>query len=71
MIVRSKIERGKHDFWREYASHCPFSLSTFKFLLLDHLVEYLEKFESLFFTDATPFEHFNLLIKQPYNISSR
>lgn len=42
-----------------------------EFHLLVHLVENLGRFESLNFTDAAPFENFNVLIKQSYRMTSR
>lgn len=64
MKITSEIEQFRRIVERVFASHYPFGLYTLQFHLLDHLVEDLEKFASISFTDPRPFEHFNILIEQ-------
>lgn len=58
-------------FERLLALPCPFGSHTLEFHVLDRLVEDLERFESIPTTDARPFEHFSVLIKQSYGTTSR
>lgn len=62
ILLRSEIEELQRIVEKGSASHCLFGLCTLRFPLLDHLVEHLERFGNIPFTDAKPFEHFNVLI---------
>lgn len=69
--LRGEIREFKSVVEGAFASHCPSGLYTLKYHLLDHLVEDLERFGSISFMDAGPFEHFNVVIKQSYRMTSR
>lgn len=69
-MLRSEITELKRVFEGEFASQCVSSLYTLKFHLLNHFLDDLERFESLSFTDAAPFEHFEVLLKQSYRMTS-
>jgi hypothetical protein len=54
-----------------FRPHFENSILTLKFHLLDHVVDDLERFGSIKVLSASPFEHFNLNIKQAYAKTSR
>lgn len=69
-VLRSEIEDLKRVVERVFGSHCPSGLYVIGPHLLHHLVEDSERFGSPFFTDAGPFEHFNVLVRQFYRTTS-
>lgn len=62
--LRSETEEFTRAVRRVTGPHCTSGLYTLNFHLLKPLVKTSEKFRSMSFTDAEPFEHFNVLIKQ-------
>lgn len=60
--LRSKNSKLRTAIERTFATHSASGLSTFKFHLMDHVVENLDMFGTLFFTDAEPFEQLSVLI---------
>lgn len=71
MMLLLEIEELKRVNERVFVPHCSFGLYTLKVHLLDHLIEDLERFGSIYFTEARPAEHFTVLIKQSYRTTSR
>lgn len=70
-MLRSETQIFEYVVEEFPASHCPFGLFILGFHLPDHLVENTERFESIYSTDAKPFEHFKVLIKRSYRMTSR
>lgn len=68
--LTSEIQKLKRAVKREFASYCPFSLSPFKFRLLDHLGDDLERFGSLSGLGAEHCERFNVLSITSYRTIS-
>lgn len=70
-MLRSRI--GEFNLAAEgiLALHYSSGLYISKFHLIDNVVDDLERFRSIFFTDTRPFEHFNALIKQSYGLTAR
>lgn len=54
-----------------FAPYCSFGLFPLKFHLPDHVQRELERSESFSSANDAPFEHFNLLKKQSYRMTSR
>lgn len=53
-----------------FGPHFPTGLNTQRFYLLDHRCEDLQKVQSMSYTDASPVEHFNVVVKKSYRSSS-
>lgn len=70
-MLRSEIEEFKRVAERVIPSHCSFGLCTLKFHLLHHLIEDLGSFRKIASTDARPFEHLNVLIRQSHRMTFR
>lgn len=70
-ILKQKIDSLKECTIQLFKDHCDHGLFTLKFHLLSHLVNDLERFSSLDFLSASPYEQFNRLIKQSYWNTSR
>lgn len=62
--LRFEIKNLKRFVQNSFAPHRTSGLCTLKHHLVDQLVEGLERFKSMSFTDAASFEHFNVQIKQ-------
>lgn len=69
--LRLETLRLNTDLERLFTPHCLSGLYALSFYLSDHVVEDLERFESLSFTVAAPFEHYNLFSKQTWRTTSR
>ena len=66
-LVQS-LKKNSNDFFSRFVEK---GLYTLKFHLLDHLPEDIEKYASLSFTDASPFEQYNAVLKQFYRQTSK
>lgn len=71
MTLRSEIEEVKRVAVRILASNCSTGLYSIKFHPWNHLMEELQELETIYFTDATPYEHFNVLTKHSYSVTFR
>jgi hypothetical protein len=69
--MRSQIQSFKRMVSDLFSSEFPRVLLTLKFHLLDHMVCDIERFGSLKVLCASPFEHYNLFIKQAYSSTSK
>lgn len=69
--LRPEIEELKRVFKIFSASYCTSGLYTRKVHFLDHLVEDFKRFTSIPFSGAAPFQHLNVLNKQPYRIKAQ
>lgn len=69
--IRVSISTFKHAFWTLFGPHCSHGLNTLKFHLLDHLVDDLERFGSIHVLSESLYEHFNYIVKQAYNSTSK
>ena len=67
----STIVDFKKQVWTLFRPHCERGLNTLKFHLLDHLVDDLQRFGSIHILSASPYEHFNLIVKQAYSGTSK
>jgi len=65
------IHTFKSAVWRLFGPHCENGLNTLKFHLLDHLVDELARFGTVLVLSASPYEHFNLIVKQSYASTSK
>ena len=66
-LVQS-LKKSSSEFFSRFVDK---GLYTLKFHLLDHLPEDIEKYASLSFTDASPFEQYNAVLKQFYRQTSK
>ena len=69
--LRSAVHLFKEHVWTLFGPHCDRGLNTLKFHLLDHLVDDLERFGTIHVLNASPYEHFNLIVKQSYAGTSK
>ena len=69
--MQKEVSAFKEDISKLFGPHCKTGLQTLKFHLLDHMVLDLERFGSLRVLSASPYEHFNLFVKQAYNSTSK
>lgn len=51
---------------RLFEDHCKRGFLTMKFHVLDHLCDNLKKFPSIQFLDASPYEHYKVLLERAY-----
>lgn len=64
--LRFESEEFECDVQRLFAPHCTSGLYTLEFHCLDHRAENLRRSGGISFMEAAAFEHFNVLIEQPY-----
>ena len=69
--LRSSISDFKKHMVSSFQDSFPTDLGTLKFHLLDHLPDDLSRFGSTKVLSASPFEHFNLLVKRAYASTSK
>jgi hypothetical protein len=69
--MQSRIQSFKAMVSDLFSSEFPRVLLTLKFHLLDHMVCDIERFGSLKALCASPFEHYNLFVKQAYSSTSK
>lgn len=69
--LRSEAEELNRVAPKVFASHCTFGLYILKLRLLVYLEDHVESFESMVHTDAALFEHFGVLNKQSYRLTSQ
>lgn len=69
--MRTKVLEFKAKVWNLFRPHCKPGLNTLKFHLLDHLVDDLERFGTIRVLSASPYENFNLIVKQAYSGTSK
>lgn len=67
---RSEIWKLKIVVGKTFAPYYSSGLFMLELLLLEHLADSLERFGSLLFMDAGPFEHFDVLMKKSCRIKS-
>lgn len=65
--LRSTVLLFKKQVWALFGPHCDRGLNTLKFHLLDHLVDDLQRFGTIRVLSASPYEQFNLIVKQSYS----
>lgn len=71
LTVAENITSMKKMIVSQYGPHSTTGLYTLKFHLLDHLPEDISRFGSLSMLDASPYEHFNTVIKNAYRQTSQ
>ena len=69
--LQNAVREFKKLLWCVFGPHCNNGLNTLKFHLLDHLVHDLKRFGSISVLSASPYEHFNYVIKQSYASTSK
>lgn len=69
--LRSTVLTFKKQVWSLFGPHCDRGLNTLKFHLLDHLVDDLQRFGTVRVLSASPYEHYNVVIKQSYSGTSK
>lgn len=69
--LEERVKEFKRELVERFDDHCESGLYTLKFHLLDHMVEDIRKFGTLSVLDGSPFEHFNVHIKQAYRKTSQ
>lgn len=67
--MRLEISGLKTVFGKTSAPHCSSGFFTLKIYLLNYVLENLERFWSLAFTDEAPSVHLDVLIEQSYRMS--
>lgn len=72
-LIRLQLEiwKFKSDVQKIFAPHYSYGLLTLKFYLLHSHVDDFGRFGSFSFMEAEPFEHFGVLIKKCYSMTSR
>jgi len=70
-VLRNKVSTLKEKASSFFSKYVERGLYTLKFHLLDHLVDDIEKYSSLAYLDAGPYEHYNAVIKQFYRKTSK
>lgn len=69
--LRSESWRWKSFLKKKAAPHCSPGLLTMKIHFLNHVVNNLERLESLVVMNAGPSEQFNVLMRTSYGVTSR
>lgn len=65
------ISTFKKAVWALIRPHCDHGLTTLKFHLLDYHFAYLEHFWTMHVQSPSPYEHYNFVVKQAYNSTSK
>lgn len=65
--IPSAVSNFKKQVWELFGPHCDKRLNTLNFHLLDHFVHALERFGTIRVLIASPYEHFNYIVKQAYD----
>lgn len=71
MVLESKVENFTRVAESVCGWQCSYSLYDLTFHLLNHPVRNLKRFGGIYFTEARASEHFNLLIRQSYRMTSQ
>lgn len=69
--LQSKVKEFKKLLVIAFDKHCDYSQYTQMYQLLDYMVKYKQRFVTVSVLDSGLYEHFNLHIKQVYNITSQ
>lgn len=64
--LQHSVSFFKKAVWALFGTNCDYGTNILKFHLLDHLVNELERFETIHALDASPYDHYNFMVKQVY-----
>lgn len=70
-ILENRVQKLKKMLVDAFDDTCDSNLHLRKFHLLDHTVEYIRRCGTIFVSDSSHYEHFNVHIKQAYNRTSQ
>lgn len=70
-VMPKSVSTFKNSVWALFGAHCDNGQNILKLHLLDHHVDYLERFRTVHVLSASPYEPYNFVMKKAYGSTSK